>query len=89
MRNHWIGAGYRTGENRIRKNIRHEGIALEVPRGMALRPCLEGVLKAIYLLSNEGYHAAPDHFYQKTGALEKTLPCSPSKSQAQRRACVF
>jgi RNA polymerase sigma factor (sigma-70 family) len=62
-----IAAGFLTSKDNIekrlyrtREKIRQEGIALEVPQGIALKPRLEGVLKAIYLLFNEGYHSASD-----------------------------
>lgn len=60
-----IAAGFLTSKDniekrlyRIREKIRQEGIALEVPQGIALQPRLEGVLKSVYLLFNEGYHSA-------------------------------
>ena len=43
---------------RTREKIRHERIALEVPLGADLPPRLDGVLKSVYLLFNEGYHSA-------------------------------
>ena len=43
---------------RTREKIRQERIALEVPLGAGLPSRLDEVLKAIYLLFNEGYHSA-------------------------------
>lgn len=60
-----IAAAFLTGKDNIekrlyrtREKIRQEQIALEVPMGAALVPRLEVVLKAIYLLFNEGFHSA-------------------------------
>lgn len=45
---------------RAREKIRTEQLELEVPAGAELRARLDGVLKVIYLLFNEGYYAAHD-----------------------------
>ncbi|MDP0500600.1 MAG: sigma-70 family RNA polymerase sigma factor [Verrucomicrobiota bacterium JB022] len=42
---------------RARQKIRDEAIPLEIPAGPELRERQEGVLKVLYLLFNEGYHA--------------------------------
>lgn len=60
-----IASAFLTGKDNIekrlyrtREKIRVEGIGLEVPLGAELQPRLDGVLKAIYLLFNEGYHSS-------------------------------
>jgi RNA polymerase sigma factor (sigma-70 family) len=45
---------------RARQKIRTENISLEVPSGAQLSARLQSVLKAIYLLFNEGYNSSAD-----------------------------
>lgn len=51
---------------RAKDKIRTTPIELEVPEGNELLPRLNAILKAIYLLFNEGYHSQnPDQFIKK------------------------
>lgn len=43
---------------RAKQRIREAGIAFEIPEGEALRERLDGVLRSLYLLFNEGYKAS-------------------------------
>ena len=75
-----IAAGFLTSKDtiekrlyRTREKIRQEGITLEVPQGIALQTRLDGVLKAIYLLFNEGYHSASDDNVIRRDLCEEAL----------------
>jgi RNA polymerase sigma-70 factor (ECF subfamily) len=46
---------------RAKERIKNEQLSFEVPRGQELNERLDAVLKAIYLLFNEGYYSAIDN----------------------------
>jgi RNA polymerase sigma factor (sigma-70 family) len=59
-----IASAFLTGKDTIEKRlyrakqkIRQAGLSLDLPAGTDLAPRLDGVLKTLYLLFNEGYHS--------------------------------
>jgi RNA polymerase sigma factor (sigma-70 family) len=79
---------------RTREKIRQERISLEVPAGSDLAPRLEGVLRAIYLLFNEGYHSASSDQVIRRDLCEEALRLadllvrSPMVEQPQTHALL-